>query len=87
MGVWNSVDSSQLAFSTSRSRTRKIIAAIKGEEDFSVDDHTELLLSPQSEKHKENELSNEAKLGIAFASMDAAKKRAIMKAIEGKTSN
>ena len=45
LGVWNSVDSAQLVYSKSRSRTRKIVGAIKGEEDFSVDKHMELISS------------------------------------------
>ena len=78
LGIHNTINSAQLAFST----WRKIPAAIKGDEKFSVEGYVESLLTLQSRENKEKEMRPEEKLETAFLSVDATKKRAIMRAID-----
>ena len=51
LGVRDPVQSAQMAYSASKEGTAKITSAIKGEEEFSVQDHHEELAKSHTKLH------------------------------------
>ena len=78
------MESAQWAYTTSKDGTATIAEAITGTADFSGDSHREELAKAHQRLHEEQKISGKAKLDGAL--MDA-KKRAIMRAVQGQTSH
>ena len=64
-----------------------IASAIKGDEDFSVQEHKEWLVKAHAILRKEQMEWDQRKLDAALEPLDAMKRRAILRAVDGKTSN
>lgn len=86
MGICNSVESAQVIYSISRSRTDRAIAAIKVEEEFSVEKRMEWISRVQSE-HKEKQACDQASCLMWLLIPWIQKRWGIRRAIDGKTSN
>ena len=87
MGIRDPTEAAQCAYTTSRDSTTTVSASIKGKAEFSVQTHNEKLAGAHAKLRGEQKTSDEAKLNAALKPMDAKKKRAIKRAVEGKTSN
>ena len=86
MGVNDPVETARTAFITSRACTDVIVTAIKGKGDFSVYDHLQQMTQAKKEMTPEIKGFQEDKLTSVLASLSEGKKRAIKRAVKGKTS-
>ena len=86
MGVNDPVETARTAFITSRACTDVTVAAIKGKGDFSVYDHLQQMTQAKKEMTLEIKGFQEDKLTSILASLREGKKRAIQRAVKGKTS-
>jgi hypothetical protein len=87
MGIRDPVESARVAYSESKENTIKIVRAIKGIEEFSVHEHRETIAESHAKLHAEQKQNNQVKLEAALEPLDAVKRRRIMRAVDGKTSN
>ena len=88
MGVRNPTESAKIAYITSRAGTRNIVDAIKGKAEFSLPDHN-VLMSEAYGKHAHHlQQQDEVVLHsiLANSEINAKTRRAIQRAVEGKTS-
>ena len=87
MGAHNPVESAEIAYSASKEATTKIICAIKGDTEFSLQEHIERIAETHSKLSNERMEQDQRKLDTVLESMEATKRRAIMRAVDGKNSN
>ena len=87
MGVRDPVESAEMAYSASKDGTVKIVKAIKGDEEFAVHEHRERIAESHVKLRMERKEQDQRKLDAALESMDAKKRRTVMRAVDGKTSN
>ena len=88
MGVRNPTESATIAYITSRAGTRNIVDAIKGKVEFSLPDHNVLMSGAMATMPTTLQQQDEAILHstLANAELNAKTRRAIQRAVEGKTS-
>ena len=87
MGVHNPVESAEMAYSASKEATTKIVRAIKRDTEFSLQEHIERIAETHSKLRNERMEQDQRKLETVLESMEATKRRAIMRAVDGKNSN
>ena len=87
MGLRDPVESAEMAYSASKDGTVKIVKAIKGDEEFTVHEHRERIAETHVKLRMEQKEQDQRKLDAALESMDAKKRRTVMRAVDGKTSN
>ena len=87
MGVRNPIESAKIAYTTSRAGTRNIVDAIKGKMEFSLPDHK--MSDAMSNMHTTLQQQDEVILHstLANSELNAKTRRAIQRAVEGKTSS
>ena len=84
MGVNDPVETARTAFITSRACTDVIVTAIKGKGDYSVYDHLQQMT--QANKEMNHEIKGfQEELTSMLTSLSEGKKRAIQRAVKGKT--
>ena len=76
-----------MAYSASKDGTVKIVKAIKGDEEFAVHEHRERIAETHVKLRMERKEQDQRKLDVALESMDAKKRRTVMRAVDRKTSN
>ena len=87
MGVHNPVESAEIAYSASKEATTKIICAIKGDAEFSLQEHIESIAETHSKLSNERMEQDQRKLETVLESMEATMRCAIMRAVDGKNPN
>ena len=89
MGVRNPIESAKIAYTTSRAGTRNIVEAIKGKMEFSLPDHNVLMSDAMANMHTTLQQQDEVILNstLANSELNAKTRRAIQRAVEGKTSS
>ena len=86
MGINDPVDSAGIAFSTSRTCTKKIVDAIKGHEEFCVSDHNNQMHEAKKQQKVALNTSQQSTLASIMTSLSGDKKRADKRAVENKAS-
>ena len=87
IGIQDPVESAQLHTSPQETPQQLFQPQSKEEQlEFSIQTHNEKLAKVHARQHGEHRTNDEVKLYAAFKPMDA-RKRAIMRAVEGKTLN
>ena len=87
MGVRNPVETSKIAFATSRAGTSNIVDAIKGCKQFSIPDHSIQMSEAASAMHKILQQNDEDKLTSVLATVDPNTRRAITRSVGSKSSS
>ena len=89
MGVRNPIESAKIAYITSRAGTRNIVDAIKGKMEFSLPDHNVQMSDAMANMHTTLQQQDEVTLHstLANSELNAKTRRAIQRAVEGKTSS
>ena len=87
MGVRNPVETSKVAFATSRAGTSNIVDAIKGYKQFSTSDHSIQMSEAASAMHKIFQQNDEDKLTSVLATLDPNTRRAITRSVGSKSSS
>ena len=89
LGVRNPIESAKIAYTTSRAGTRNIVDAIKGKIEFSLPDHNVLMSDAMANMHTTLQHQDEVILHstLANSELNAKIRRAIQRAVEGKTSS
>ena len=86
MGTNDPVDSAGIAFSTSRTCTKKIVDAIKGHEEFCVSDHNNQMHEAKKQQKVALNTSQQSTLASIMTSLSGDKKHAVKRAVENKAS-
>ena len=87
LGIPDPTKSCQNAFTTSKTGTKSLVKAMKFEEEFSMERHRSELKAARTKLAESQKASNRAKLDKVLQTIDSKKKRAVMRAVEGKTSH
>ena len=85
MGIKDPVDSAGIVFSTSRTCTKKILDAIKRQEEFCVFDHSQMHEAKKQQKVALNN-SQQSTLASIMTSLSGDKRRAVKRAVDSKAS-
>ena len=89
MGVCNPTENAKIAYTTSRAGTRHIVDAIKGKMEFSLPDHKVLMSDAMANMHTTLQQQDGVILHtkLSNSELNAKTRRAIQRAVEGKTSS
>ena len=87
LGIPDPTESCQNAFKTSKTSTKSLVKAMKFEEEFSMERHRSELKAARNKLAEDLKISNQAKLDEVLEVMELKKRRAVMRAVEGKTSH
>ena len=89
MGVRSPTENAKIAYTTSRAGTRHIVDAIKGKMEFSLPDHNVLMSDAMATMHTTLQQQDEVTLHTTLSNseLNAKKRWAIQRAVEGKTSS
>ena len=86
MGINDPVDSAGIAFSTSRTCTKKIVDAIKGHGKFFVFDHNNQMHEAKKQQKVALNTSQQSTLASIMTSLSGDKKHAVKRAVDSKAS-
>ena len=86
MGINDPVDSVGIAFSTSRTCTKKIVDAIRGHEEFYVFDHNYQMHEAKKQQKVALNTSQQCTLASIMTSLSGDKKHAVKSAVDSKAS-
>lgn len=67
----------------SKEVTTKIVSAIKGDTEFSLQEHTEKIVETHSKLHNEQMEQDRRNSNTVLESMESIKRRVIMRAVDG----
>ena len=87
LGIRDAVESADVAYHASKESTAKIVSAIKGAEEFSVQKHRGAIAESHARLRAEQKERNQVKLEKAMENMDVKKQRTVRRAVDGKNSN
>ena len=77
--------SSAVSLLSVKEATTKIVNAIKGDTEFSLQEHTEKIVETHSKLYNEQMEQDRRNLDTVLVSMESIKRRAIMRVVDGKT--
>ena len=86
MGIFDPVELANVAYTTSRACTNLVVDAIKNNADFVVSSYSVNVRSVKTEKHKELAMMQTMECDSVLVSLGNDTRRAVQRAIDGKTS-
>eukprot|EP00731_Ephydatia_muelleri_P028196 Em0019g1069a len=86
MGIFDPVELANVAYTTSRACTNLVVDAIKNNADFVVSSYSANVRSVKTEKHKELAMMQTMECDSVLVSLGNDTRRAVQRAIDGKTS-
>ena len=86
MGINDPIDSAGIAFSTSRTCTKKIVDAIKRHGEFCVFDHNNQMHEAKKQQKVALNTSQQSTLASIMTSLSGDKKRAVKRAVDSQAS-
>ena len=85
MGIFDPVEVAKIAYTTSRACTNMVVTAIKNNVDFVMSSYIAQVNMVKTERHKEHAIARKLELDSVLISLGDDIRRAIQRAIDGKT--